>query len=167
MRYEVTNDLFAEKSWYFRNALVRANYSNRQLDVEKTSLPLEEFFKVLVFQEEIELKNRYLRIGADHGSSVAKATAGLHRKNVGVNVGVKQLDDVINVVINDVIKLTRAEADTKALIEGDSHISAARIAEKIGLKQRQVQRIIAALKKKAGLKRRGARKNGEWYFEEP
>ena len=171
MRYEVTNDLFAEKSWYFRNALVRANYSNRQLDVEKTSLPLEEFFKVLVFQEEIELKNRYLRIGADYGSSVAKATAGLHRKNVGknvgINVGIKQPDDVINVVINDVIKLTRPEADTKALIEGDSHISAVRIAEKIGLKQRQVQRIIASLKKKAGLKRRGARKNGELYFEEP
>ena len=159
--YEVTNDLFAEKSWYFRNALVRANYENSRRNVEKTLLPLEEFFKVLIFGEEIELKNRFLRIGSGYGSPVAKATAKLHRKDVGI----KHPDVVINDVINVVIKLTKPEAAVKVQIENDSHISAVRIAEKIGLKQRQVQRIIAALKKKAGLKRRGARKNGEWYFE--
>ena len=37
----------------------------------------------------------------------------------------------------------------------------------LGVEKRHVERIVAALKKKAGLKRRGARKNGEWYFEEP
>ena len=35
----------------------------------------------------------------------------------------------------------------------------------VGIRQRQAQRIITSLKNKAGLKRRGARKNGEWYFE--
>ena len=33
--------------------------------------------------------------------------------------------------------------------------------------KRQAQRIIATLKKKAGLKRCGARKNGQWYFDDP
>ena len=171
MRYEVTNDLFAEKSWYFRNALVRANYSNRQLDVEKTSLPLEEFFKVLVFQEEIELKNRYLRIGADYGSSVAKATAGLHRKNVGIkrsDVVINADDDVINVA-KDVVKenpLSEAEEKAaKAILRGPK-TTAVDLSTLLKVTPRQAQRVIASLKVKAGLKRRGGRKSGEWYFEQ-
>lgn len=38
---------------------------------------------------------------------------------------------------------------------------------KLGVKRRQAQRIIVALKEKAGLTRRGADKNGEWHFESP
>ena len=47
----------------------------------------------------------------------------------------------------------------------DPRLSAAKLADLIGIKQRQAQRIIDSLKNKAGLKRRGARKNGEWYFD--
>jgi len=170
--YSVTNDLFAEKSYYFRNALVRANYENDRLGVEKTQLPLEEFFKVLLYGDEIELHNRFLKIGQEYGTAAAKAIAGLHRHddvtNVGLNkpdVGINHGDDVINDVINGVIKFTeKEEIAVKAFIR-DPRLSAVRLADLIGVKQRQAQRIIASLKKKARLKRRGARKNGEWYFE--
>ena len=170
--YSVTNDLFAEKSYYFRNALVRANYENDRLGVEKTQLPLEEFFKVLLYGDEIELHNRFLKIGQEYGTAAAKAIKDLHRHddvtNVGVNkpdVGINQGDDVINDVINGVIKFTeKEEIAVKAFIR-DPRLSAVRLADLIGVKQRQAQRIITSLKKKAGLKRRGARKNGEWYFE--
>jgi len=148
--YEASNDLFKDKSFYFRNALVRANYENQQKNVEKDRLPLEEFFKVLLFGYDIELKNRYLRIGQEHGSKVAKAITGLHRRK-NDDVVLNRSDVVINVVIK--------------LIRGNSRISAAGIAKEVGLSARQVQRILSDLKKKAGLKRRGARKNGEWYFE--
>ena len=84
--YTVTNDLFAEKSWFFRNALVRANYENDRLNVEKTQLPLEEFFKVLIYGDEIELHNRFLRIGQEYGTTTAKAIADLHRHDDGVLV---------------------------------------------------------------------------------
>lgn len=172
MRHEVTNDLFAEKSWYFRNALVRANYSNFKLNVDKTQLPLEEFFKVLIYGDEIELHNRFLRIGQEYGTTAATAIADLHRHDDGVNdvvskpdVGITSGDDVINDVINGVIKFTeKEEIAVKAFIR-DPRLSAAKLADLIGVKQRQAQRIITSLKKKAGLKRRGARKNGEWYFE--
>ena len=168
----MTNDLFADKSFYFRNALVRANYENQKLNVDKTRLPLEEFFKVLLYGDEIELHNRYLKIGQEYGTPTAKAMADLHRHddvvNVGVNksdVGINHGDDVINGVINGVIKFAeKEEVAVKALIH-DPRLSAARLADILGIKQRQAQRIIASLKKKAGLKRRGARKNGEWYFE--
>ena len=159
--YDVTNDLFAEHSWYFRNALVRANYENGRRGIDKTQLPLEEFFKVLLFDEQIDLKNRFLRIGTEYGTQEAKAVVDLRRRGVGI----KSSDDVINDAINDAIKLSESEESVKAEIERDCHVSAARIAERVGLKQRQIQRIIAALKKKAGLCRRGAKKNGEWYFE--
>ena len=161
--YEVTNDLFYEKSWYFRNALVRANYENGKLNVEKTQLPLEEFFKVLLFGEEIELKNRFLRIGADYGSSVAAATGKLHRRDVGV----KQKDVVVSpvdVAVNVVVKLTRNEDAAVHEILRDGKLTAAKLAGKLSITPRQAQRILASLKKKAGLKRRGSDKAGEWCF---
>ena len=90
--------------------------------------------------------------------------AGLHRHDDVTNkpdVGINHGDDVIN----GVIKFTeKEEKSVKALIR-DPRLSAVRLADLIGVKQRQAQRIVASLKKKAGLKRRGARKNGEWYFE--
>lgn len=162
--YEVTNDLFYDKSWYFRNALVRANYENGKLNVEKTQLPLEEFFKVLLFGEEIELKNRFLRIGADYGSLVAAATGKLHRRDVGV----KQKDVVVSpadVAVNVAVKLTRNEDAAVHEILRDGKLTAAKLAGKLSITPRQAQRILASLKKKAGLKRRGSDKAGEWYFE--
>jgi len=165
MRHEVTNDLFAKKSWYFRNALVRANYSNFKLNVDKTQLPLEEFFKVLIYGDEIELHNRFLRIGQEYGTTTAKAIADLHRHDDGVNDVVNGVAKRHNDVVNDVVKFTsKEEIAVKALVR-DPRLSAARLADLIGVKQRQAQRIITSLKKKAGLKRRGADKNGEWYFE--
>ena len=35
--FNVTNDIFADNSWYFRNALVRANYNNRAKNVTETT----------------------------------------------------------------------------------------------------------------------------------
>ena len=170
--FDVTNDLFADKSFYFRNALVRANYENQKLNVEKTQLPLEEFFKVLIYGCEIELRNRFLKIGQEHGTPAGEAVKGLHKHDVVINDGVNKSDDVINVginhiddVINGVIKFTASEKIVvKALIR-NPRLSAMKLADLVGVKHRQAQRIIASLKKKVGLKRRGARKNGMWYFE--
>ena len=62
--FDVNNDLFAENSWYFRNALVRANYKNAVKGVEYTTVFLERFFRNLLFGEDNELRNRYLLINA-------------------------------------------------------------------------------------------------------
>ena len=69
-RYDVTNDLFAKNAWYFRNALVRANYENPNRKISADTQYLQDFFTCLVFGAEIELKNRYLRIGFEYGSDV-------------------------------------------------------------------------------------------------
>lgn len=61
--FNVTNDIFAENSWYFRNALVRANYNNRAKGVFETTEYLELFLRNLLLEEENLLSNRELHIG--------------------------------------------------------------------------------------------------------
>lgn len=63
MGFKVNNDLFADNSWYFRNALVRANYRNPLKDIEPDKSFLVKFFRNLMLGEHNELKNRYMLIG--------------------------------------------------------------------------------------------------------
>lgn len=60
--FDVTNDIFAENAWYFRNALVRANYTNLKKNVHETTEYLELFLRNLLLGEDNELKNRNLHI---------------------------------------------------------------------------------------------------------
>ncbi len=62
--FYVENDLFANYSWYFRNALVRANYRNAVKGIEPDLKYLVRFFRNLLLGETNELKNRYLVIDA-------------------------------------------------------------------------------------------------------
>ena len=62
--FKVENNLFVKNSWYFRNALVRANYQNLQLQIERNVEFLERFFQNLIAGTNFELKNRYLIINA-------------------------------------------------------------------------------------------------------
>lgn len=60
--FDVENDLFASHSWYFRNALVRANYRNVSKGIDYTPVYLERFFRNLLLGEQWDLRNRYLHI---------------------------------------------------------------------------------------------------------
>ena len=60
--FRVSNDVFAENSWYFRNALVRANYNDLKNQVYATTEYLELFFENLLMGGQNELRNRYLHI---------------------------------------------------------------------------------------------------------
>ena len=61
--FSATNDIFAENAWYFRNALVRANYTNLQKGIHATTEYLELFLRNLLLNEKNELRNRNLHIG--------------------------------------------------------------------------------------------------------
>ena len=60
--FSATNDIFAENAWYFRNALVRANYTNLQKGIHETTEYLEVFLRNLLLNEKNELLNRNLHI---------------------------------------------------------------------------------------------------------
>ena len=60
--YKVNNEMFAKHSWYFRNALVRANYRNIQKGIDYSPIYLVRFFRNLLLKDGWVLKNRYLHI---------------------------------------------------------------------------------------------------------
>ena len=60
--FDINNDLFEQNSWYFRNALVRANYRNIAKGVNYDPLFLVRFFRNLLLCENNTLKNRYMII---------------------------------------------------------------------------------------------------------
>lgn len=60
--FQVNNDMFADHSWYFRNALVRANYRNAVKGIDYAPVYLERFFRNLLLGEQWDLRNRYLHI---------------------------------------------------------------------------------------------------------
>ena len=62
MGFNVTNDIFAENAWYFRNSLVRANYNDFTKGIRETTVFLELFLRNLLLGETNELKNRYMHV---------------------------------------------------------------------------------------------------------
>ena len=80
--FNADNRIFAENSWYFRNALVRANYNNLQKGIHENPEFLEKFFRNLLLGEHNELKNRFLHIRAKDFLEIKK-----NDKNVTVNYG--------------------------------------------------------------------------------
>lgn len=60
--FSATNDIFAENAWYFRNALVRANYTNLQKGIYETTEYLEVFLRNLLLGEKNELHNRTMHV---------------------------------------------------------------------------------------------------------
>ena len=60
--FDVNNDLFEQNSWYFRNALVRANYRNLTKGVNYEPIFLVRFFRNLLLGDNNVLKNRYMII---------------------------------------------------------------------------------------------------------
>ena len=61
--FDVTNDIFAENAWYFRNSLVRANYNDLKNGVHETTEYLELFLRNLLLNENNPLHNQTLHIG--------------------------------------------------------------------------------------------------------
>ena len=64
--FNVNDDVFANNSWYFRNALVRANYKNYEKNIFEDISYLEKFFYNLLTDSNYELKNRHMHIDYDN-----------------------------------------------------------------------------------------------------
>ena len=60
--FDITNDTFAKNSWYFRNALVRANYNNFNKEIYEDSSFLIKFLRNLLLGENNELSNREIHV---------------------------------------------------------------------------------------------------------
>ena len=75
MGFNVENDLFANHSWYFQNALVRANYQNIQKGIKRESVYLERFFRNLLMEENNELRNCFMVVNAPEDMAISTPTS--------------------------------------------------------------------------------------------
>ena len=91
--FTATNDIFAENAWYFRNALVRANYTNLQKGIYETTEYLEVFLRNLLLGERNELHNRNLHISVV--LNTGKVDIGDEKVDIGdekVDIGDEKVD---------------------------------------------------------------------------
>ena len=90
--FSVNNDMFEHYSWYFRNALVRANYRNVRKGINAEPIFLIRFFRNLLLGETNELKNRYMIINPpeewkmpeSYRTSTGQAQDKLYTKNPNI-----------------------------------------------------------------------------------
>jgi fido (protein-threonine AMPylation protein) len=134
---EVNNNLFAENSWYFRNALVRANYEDLSKGIHKTENYLFRFLSNLLLKENHLLKNREMHIQfAEPVNDTVK------RKN----------DTVIDTVFS--------------LIKQNNRITANEISEQLKISLSTAKRKLKELKDIGKIERIGSDKKGYWRIIE-
>ena len=143
--YATDNTVFEKNSWYFRNALVRANYSNGSKGIYMNTEYLERFFRNIMLGENNELKNRYTHIDYDEymkkfGEN--EKTSVQNTENFGVN-------EKTSVQIIEIMKNT-------------PNITLQEIAEKLNRSKRAVEMQVKKLREQGIIKRIGADKNGHW-----
>lgn len=130
--FQVNNDLFADHSWYFRNALVRANYRNAVKGIDYTPLYLERFFRNLLLGEQWDLRNRYLHIHPSQEWSVQPnladptSTASSPDK---YPTSTRQVSDKLHTDNANIIKLVYAI--------NDKQLSVKEMLAEMGLKDRE------------------------------
>lgn len=137
--FDVTNDIFAENAWYFRNALVRANYTNLKKGVHETTEYLELFLRNLLLGENNPLKNRDLHIS---GSLSAP----------------KCNEKTINCTLN----CTLDELSVLNLLKNDGKMTQKQISESIKKSERTVKTITVSLENKGLITRVNGKRFGYW-----
>ena len=90
--FDATNDIFAENAWYFRNALVRANYTNLQKNIHETTEYLELFLRNLLLDEKNELRNRTMHISGYFSEKVDIETEKVDIETEKVDIETKKVD---------------------------------------------------------------------------
>lgn len=134
---ETNNDLFAEHSWYFRNALVRANYEDVSRGIHKTEKYLIRFLSNLLLNQKHSLKNREMHI---------------HYVKP-INDTVKTKVDTVNDTVFDLIKQ-------------NNKITATEISDRLKISLSTAKRKIKELKEQEKIERSGSDKTGYWKIIE-
>ena len=165
--FEVQNDMFARHSWYFRNALVRANFNDYQNKIYASQEYLMNFFGNLLFNENNELKNRYLNIKTVVKNQQSEKNDIVPRPNDTVKDTVKSQNGGVNGGVNSqnggvfggVNLLQKIIID---LMRQNPRIPVVEIANQTGKPRRTIENNVKKLKELNVITRIGSDKTGEW-----
>ena len=161
--YKVNNEMFAKHSWYFRNALVRANYRNINKDIEYSPIYLVRFFRNLLLGESWVLKNRYLHIDPTDEWKVQPRLAtpqvphtphqkvdrkgGQKTEKVGRKGGQKTKDSILS------------------LISSDPFVTTNEMSKRLEINRSAISKHIKKLKDDHIIERIGPDKGGKWNIK--
>ena len=161
--YEVNNEMFAKHSWYFRNALVRANYRNINKDIEYSPIYLVRFFRNLLLGESWVLKNRYLHIDPTDEWKVQPRLAtpqvphtphqkvdrkgGQKTEKVGRKGGQKTKESILS------------------LIASDPFVTTNEMSKRLEINRSAISKHIKKLKEDHIIERIGPDKGGKWIIK--
>ena len=154
---KVTNDLFATHSWYFRNALVRANYSNLQEGVTETTIFLERFFRNMLLGETTPLRNREMHLdwkSETASQSTNKVSESANRTVQSANFAQGLPPKCKNCTLEEIAVLR--------VIQSNPSATQKLIATEIGKSERTVKSITARLQEQGILIRKNGKRNGHW-----
>ena len=130
--FDIENDLFAKHSWYFRNALVRANYKNAVKGIDYSPIYLERFFRNLLLGEQWDLRNRYLHIHPTEEWSVQPNLAD--PTNTGQ--APEQVPEQVPEQARDLFHTNNPLVIELIKVLGHEELSISQLMEKTGLKHR-------------------------------
>ena len=142
--FRVKNDAFEKNSWYFRNALVRANYTNLQKGVHATTKFLEMFFSNLLLGTDYELKNRYMHIDYVDVDKPQSAKQQIPKCQFGT------------------LDCTLEELAVLDLIKKNPTIKQQELADITDKSIRSVKRIMKSLQDKSYIRRERGKRYGKW-----
>ena len=135
--FNVNDEIFANNSWYFRNALVRANYKNYEKNVFEDITFLEKFFYNLLTNTKYELKNRYMHI--DYKETIE-----------GTSSNVSSLSLEEQAILN--------------IIKNNPSIKQEDIALQINKSVRTIKNYMSEMQKKGIIERKNGKRDGEWII---
>ena len=159
--YEVNNDMFAQHSWYFRNALVRANYRNIQKGIEYSPVYLVRFFRNLLLKDGWVLKNRYLHIRPTDDWKVQPNLKDYHYNNTLQKVDRKGGQKSESV---DRKGGQKTKVSIIRMIKDNPSISSIEMANLIGINRSAISKHLKKLKEDHIIKREGPAKGGKWII---
>lgn len=135
--FDATNDIFAKNAWYFRNALVRANYNDYKNGIHASTEYLELFLRNLLLGENNKLSNRELHIKNAKFKSAKN-------NNSKCQSGTLEEQKIIAVLLNNP-KITQKE-----------------LAKELGISERTIKRRTVQMQEKGLILRENGKRNGIW-----
>ena len=148
--FDIGNEAFANHSWYFRNALVRANYNNFSKGIYATTEYIEAFFRNLILSEHNELKNRTMLVQNTPTQEVQSA-------NIPEKTASKCKICTLNCTLEEIAVLNFLQERPKATQK--------EIAAHIGKSERTVKTITINLTEKGIIERKNGKRNGFWEIK--
>ena len=135
--FNINDEVFAENSWYFRNALVRANYKNFEKNIFEDTSFLEKFFYNLLTKANNELRNREAHIDNKNENLEYQEYTNCTLEEQAI----------INILINNPM-ITQEE-----------------IAKQINKSVRTVKTYMTEMQEKGIIERKNGKRNGEWQVK--